>query len=77
MKKEEFIERIQEIIEDEEIEFNEEVNIVNLETFDSLAILSLITLIDECFGIVLTSDQLGKISTIKSIMEFIGYEKFK
>jgi acyl carrier protein len=47
-----------------------------LDEYDSLSVLAIIALIDESFGISLTGPQLTQITTVGSLMDLIGRERF-
>lgn len=51
-------------------------NLKELEEWDSLNAMILISYVNECFGISLTGQEIEKISTIESLVERIGVEKF-
>ena len=71
MKKSEFFEEVADIFELEE-EVNEETAI----SVDSLALLSLIALFDENFGMSLTGGDVKKITKVCDLITIAGSEKF-
>ncbi len=73
----EFIERIREILELEDAQLNIETNLRDLQEFDSLAVLSIIALVDEKFGKQIPATQFATITTIRSLIEKIGWEHFE
>lgn len=77
MKKEEFIQELEEILEIEDSKIEMKTNLKDLKEFDSLSILSIIALLDEKFGKALTAEQLNSITTVESLMELIGLENFQ
>jgi acyl carrier protein len=77
MKVYKFIEILKETIEIESTELTEETNLLSLPEYDSLAVMSLIALIDEHFNQNLTAAKLATISTVKSLIELIGLENFE
>jgi len=77
VKKEEFIQELEEILEIEDSKIEMKTNLKDLKEFDSLSILSIIALLDEKFGKALTAEQLNSITTVESLMELIGLENFQ
>lgn len=71
MKKTELFEEIADIFELEE-EVNEETTI----SVDSLALLSLIALFDENFGMSLTAEDVAKVTKVSDLMAIAGSQKF-
>lgn len=65
----------------EALEFNQELNaetvLKELENYDSMSVLAIIALVDENFSKKLTAAQLNSITTVKSLMELIGIERFE
>ncbi len=72
-----FIEELKEALELEDIEMTEATNLKDLEEYDSLAVLSIIVLIDEKFREKLTDHQLASITTVQSLIDLIGIEHFE
>jgi acyl carrier protein len=77
MTAEEFIAALQEELEIEEIQLEQETDLTELDEYDSMATLSVIALADEHFGKELSDDELRSVTTVKSLMELIGLEKFE
>jgi acyl carrier protein len=77
MKKREFIEKLKEALEVDGDTIDGSTNLTELEEFDSLAIMSLIALVDEYFGRTLSQEEFQKITTIQSFMDIIGEEYFE
>ncbi len=77
MKKENLIELLKEIMELEEIELDENTVLTEMLEFNSLAIMGIIALIDENFDMLIEADEFEKISSVKSLMELIGMDKFE
>jgi acyl carrier protein len=77
MKIEEFLVIIKENLEIEDTQLTDKTELSSLSEYDSLAIMSIIALVDENFGKKLTAQQLGSITTVRSLMELIGIEKFE
>lgn len=75
MKIEDFFLRLQEDLE-LEIEVNEDTNLKNLDEWDSMAAMVLIGLVNEGFSITLNSDDLENITTVNSLINRIGLDKF-
>jgi acyl carrier protein len=79
MKKEDFFNSIQEVLEiDEAIAISESTDLKNTQhfEFDSIAIMTLVALIHDKFNRKLTAVQINSITTVKSLMELIGLEHF-
>jgi acyl carrier protein len=76
MEKVTFLKELQEVLEFEEIDLQEETNLKEFEDYDSLAVMSLIGFIDENFDMKFSAQQLSDITTVRSLMELIGIEKF-
>ena len=65
-----FIELFSEIIEsDEPVKFED--NLLDLNEWDSLAALSLSSMIDDEYGIIIGSKDLGKMETVGDVFNFI------
>ncbi len=75
MKTEDFFLRLQEDLE-LDVEVNGETNIKNLEEWDSMAAMTLIALVNEEFSISLNSDDIENITTVNSLIDRIGTDKF-
>lgn len=75
MKKNDFISGIAEELE---IETTLEIstNLKDLDEWDSMAAMVLIGYVSNEFGIALNADDLNKITTIESLIERIGLDKF-
>jgi len=72
-----FIDKIAEILEIGDTQLNIETNLRDLEEFDSIAVLSIIALVDENFGKQIPAPQFASITTIRSLIERIGWEYFE
>ena len=79
MKKEEFIKELKDAleIEDEDNEITLETDIRYVEEYDSLSVLAIIAMIDKNFNKQISSLELTKITTVKSLMDLIGEEYFE
>ena len=77
MTKKEFILTLKEAleIEDKEITFETELN--KLPEFDSLAFLTIIALVDEWFNKKIIADELKTVTTVNSLINMIGEDKFE
>ena len=76
MKKVEFINILRVCLEIDGVDIYEDTNLQSLDNYDSMAILSIIALIDEHFGKKIKGEQFENITTVKSLMELIGMENF-
>ena len=75
MEKSVFLSRLQEELEFEsELEIN--TNIKDLDEWDSMAAMVLIGFVSDEFGMTLNADDIEAITTIESLIEKIGQDKF-
>ncbi len=75
MKKTEFLTRLKEELEFESnLEIN--TNIKELDDWDSMAAMVLIGFVSDEFGITLNADDIAAITTIESLIQKIGLDKF-
>ena len=72
----EFIEKLKEALEFENISMTENTNLKEIEGYDSMAVMTLIAFADEYFSKKLTAQQLASITTVKSLKVLIGLEHF-
>ena len=78
IKKEEFIQDIKEALEvEDDVKFAVGTNLADLEEYDSLSVLIIVTMIDKKYGKQISSSDFEKNTTIKSLMELIGKECFE
>ena len=77
MKKQVFYNELIDFLEFEHVELSEKTEFKSLEGYDSLAVMSLIAFCDEKFNKKITAQQIKNLTTIKSLMDFIGYEQFE
>ncbi len=77
MTKQEFIDLLAEELEVEDVRLEESTILKSLVEWDSMAIMVVIGLLDENFGIKVTAEQFKSIKTIGSIIEVIGEDKFE
>lgn len=75
MTKQEFILGLQEELE-VEVTLENTTNLIELDEWDSMAAMLLIGYVSNEFNVTLTSDDLGNISTVDSLIEKIGVDKF-
>lgn len=77
MNKSEFLEQVSEFLELEgELELTENTSIEELLEVDSLAHVTLISLIKDKFNVELTAEDFNQLETVKDIITKIGSEKF-
>lgn len=77
MKIYEFIEKLKETLELEDMELTEDTNLKYLGEYDSLSVLSIIAMIDENFGKQLSAQQFSDVTTVRSLIEKIGKDCFE
>jgi len=78
IKKEEFIQDIKEALEiEDDVKIAVGTNLADLEEYDSLSVLVIVTMIDKKYGKQISSSEFEKNTTIKSLMELIGKEYFE
>lgn len=75
MDKKIFFLRLEEDLELEK-EINGDTNIKDLDEWDSMSAMVLIGLVNEEFLVNLSSDDIENITTVNSLMERIGLDKF-
>lgn len=76
MKAEEFLERFIEELEIEDTEVTVETIIKDLDEWDSMTAMILIGFISNEFEVTLTADDIQALTTIQSLMDKIGKDKF-
>jgi len=75
MEKSVFLSKLQEELEfDYQLEIN--TNIKDLDEWDSMAAMVLIGFVSDEFGMTLNADDIQAITTIESLIEKIGQDKF-
>jgi acyl carrier protein len=77
MKKPEFLELLKDALELENVNLTEETVFAELDDYDSMGVMSIIALADEHFDVKFSSEQLKTMTSVKKLMELIGYEKFE
>lgn len=71
MKQEELLEEIKEALQrDEEISLD--MSLEDIEEWDSLAVISMISLYDQLFSIVITNDQLSDCNTVQDLINLVS-----
>jgi acyl carrier protein len=76
MQKDDFIRKLKEELELQHDNLKETTNLKQIEGFDSMSIMGIISFVDEHFSKRLTAQQLAGITTLRSLMELIGMEHF-
>lgn len=59
-----------------EIDLTPETDLSQLEEWDSMAAMILIGFVSDNFGVLLNGDDIAKITTVNSLVERIGTDKF-
>jgi acyl carrier protein len=77
MKKKDFYNEFIEFLEFEPVELNENTELKSLEGYDSMAVMSLIAFCDEKFGKKINAQQIQNLTTVGSLIDFLGKEKFE
>lgn len=78
IKKEEFVQDIKEVLEvEDDNKITLDTNLTDLEEYDSLSVLVIITMIDKKYSKQISSSDFEKDTTIKSLMELVGKEYFE
>lgn len=76
MKKQEFVAKLEELLQFDEGTLSVDSDLNGAEEYDSMAVLSVIAFVDRNFGKRLTADELIKVTTVESLMNEIGQELF-
>jgi acyl carrier protein len=76
MKTVDFMQILKEALDFQQINFSPETNLKAIDGFDSMSIMTIIAIVDEHFSKKLTARQLASITTVGSLIELIGTEKF-
>ena len=71
MQKEKKLALLEEMLDLEEGSLNENIDLDDIDAWDSMAVISLIALADEHFGKSLTAVQIKKFKTVKDILDFL------
>ena len=72
MTKKELIEMLEEIVEAEPNTLTGEERLEDLQSWDSLAVVNFIALVDENFGIILSPEKIMKSETINQLILLLG-----
>ena len=76
MKKKEFLEKFKEELEIENTKVKPKTVIKDLDEWDSMTAMVLISLISKEFSVTLDASDISSLTTIQALMERIGLEKF-
>ncbi len=76
MKKQDFVQKLEELMELDEGELTIDSDMHDIDGYDSMALLSIIAFVDKNFGKKLTADQLIKVTTVESLINQIGQDSF-
>lgn len=76
MKTSDFLELIVARLELEDSDLTVETDLTSLSEYDSLAVMTLIAVVDENFGVKLSTDALDSITTVHSLCQLIGKKHF-
>lgn len=76
MTKEEFIKKLQEELEIEEVELDADTDLKSLDEWDSMAAMVVIAMTDDLFGKTITANDIKVLTSVKSLIELIGEDKF-
>jgi acyl carrier protein len=78
MKKSDFFKKMHDSLEISSVEYlTEETILKQLGEYNSMFLLTIIAFIDENFDMQISTEQLLSVTTIRSLMDLIGYEKFE
>lgn len=78
MKKEEFLNNLKEALEIEDDEtLTIDTNLKDLEEYDSLSVLVIVTMVGKKFKKQISSSVFKKVTTVNSLISFIGEEYFE
>lgn len=76
MKIANFIENFVEELEIEDVVVSIDTNIKDLDEWDSMTAMILIGLVSNKFNVTLNADDMNELTTVQSLIERIGVEKF-
>lgn len=77
MKKQDFYSELINFLEFEPVELTEETVLKSLDGYDSMAVMSLIAFCDEKFSKKINAQQIQDLTTVGSLMAFLGKENFE
>jgi acyl carrier protein len=72
MNKQEFLNRIEEIIEVDAGSLNGDEVLDDLEDWDSLAVMGFIAMVDKHFGITLDAEKIGQCRSVNELCDLLG-----
>jgi len=76
MNTEDFLNDLVEELELDNVELNIDFDLRDLDEWDSMAVMIVIGYVSDNFDCNLTGEDLKEVSTVKSLIEIIGNEKF-
>jgi|WetSurMetagenome_2_1015567.scaffolds.fasta_scaffold45156_3 acyl carrier protein len=78
MRKSDFLKKMHDSLEISSVEnLTEETILKQLGEYNSMFLLTIIAFVDENFEMQISTEQLLSVTTIRSLMDLIGYEKFE
>jgi acyl carrier protein len=77
MKKNDFYNELIEFLEFEPVDLTEDTELKSLDGYDSMAVMSLIAFCNEKFDKKINAQQIQNLTTVGSLMDFLGREKFE
>ena len=75
MKINEFCQQLKDLMEIEDVEITEETRLIDLPEYDSIAVMSIIAMVDEEFGVNLDGEQLSTVQNVNDLIGIIGKDK--
>ncbi|HEX2394153.1 MAG TPA: acyl carrier protein [Bacteroidales bacterium] len=76
MKKKDFYKELVDFLELDVADLDENTEFKSIDGYDSMAVMSLIAFCDEKFSTKINAQQIQKLTTVGSLMDFLGSEKF-
>jgi acyl carrier protein len=77
MKKSDFYHKLIGFLELEIDELHEDTEFASIDGYDSMAVMSLIAFCDEFFNKKINAQQIQNLTTVGSLIEFLGKEQFE
>ncbi len=77
METKKFLRKLEETLEVEENSLETQTNLNDLVEYDSLAVLSIIAMVDEEFDKKIPGKDFQSVTTVKSLMDLIGEDNFE
>jgi acyl carrier protein len=77
MKKNDFYNELIEFLEFEPVTLTEDTELKSLDGYDSMAVMSLIAFCNEKFNKKINAQQIQNLTTVGSLMDFLGRENFE